>query len=130
MLPVVASAVFLLVTVGVFLLLHRSLLLVALGLGCLSHAVHLLMLSAGRWGDRAPLVTQGVRPEDIGDPVTQAFVLTAIVIALAFTLYLLAGMAEQTRRGGTPELAPPPEGDGERAADEILAELEGRGTDS
>ena len=131
MLPVVALAVFLLVTAGVFLLLHRSLLRVALGLGCLSHAVHFIVLSGGRWGTRAPLIKEGVRPEDIGDPVTQAFVLTAIVIALAFTLYLLAGMAAQTRRGGAPELAPPPEGDGERADDEILAELEGRvGTDS
>ena len=130
MLPVVAAAVFLLITVGVFLLLHRSLLLVALGLGCLSHAVHLVVLSAGRWGDRAPLVTQGVRAQDVGDPVTQAFVLTAIVIALAFTLYLLAGMAAQTRSGGAPELAPLPEGDAERPADEILAELEGRGTHS
>ncbi len=129
MLPVVTLAVFLLVTAGVFLLLHRSLLRVALGLGCLSHAVHFVVLSGGRWGDRAPLVKEGVRPEDIGDPVTQAFVLTAIVIALAFTLYLLAGMAAQARRGGVPELAPPPEGDGERAADEILGELEGRGTD-
>ncbi len=130
MLPVITLAVFLLVTAGVFLLLHRSLLLVALGLACLSHAVHFVVLSAGRWGNRAPLVKEGVRPEDIGDPVTQAFVLTAIVIALAFTLYLLAGMAAQTRRGGAPELTPAPEGDGDRAADEILAELEGRGTDS
>ena len=130
MLPVVTLAVFLLVTAGVFLLLNRSLLLIALGLGCLSHAVHFVVLSGGRWGNRAPLVKEAVRPEDIGDPVTQAFVLTAIVIALAFTLYLLAGMAAQARRGGAPELAPPPEGDGERAADEILAELEGRGADS
>ncbi len=130
MLPVVALAVFLLVTVGVFLLLHKSLLRVALGLGCLSHAAHFLVLSAGRWGDRAPLVVGGLRPEDISDPVPQAFVLTAIVIAMAFNLYLLAGMAAQTRRGGVPELAPPPEGDGERAADDVLAELEGRGADS
>lgn len=130
MLPVVTLAVFLLVTAGVFLLLNRSLLLIALGLGCLSHAVHFVVLSGGRWGNRAPLIKEGVRPEDIGDPVTQAFVLTAIVIALAFTLYLLAGMAAQTRRGGVPELAPPPEGDGARTADEILAELEGREADS
>ncbi len=130
MLPVVAGAVFLLITVGVFLLLHKSLLRVALGLGCLSHAVNFLVLSAGRWGEHAPLVTEGLRPEDISDPVPQAFVLTAIVIAMAFTVYLLAGMAAQTRRGGVPELSPPPEGDGERAADEVLAELEGRGTGS
>ena len=130
MLPVVATAVFLLLTTGIFLLLQRSLLRVALGLGCLSHAVHLLVLSAGRWGERAPLVREGVRPEQAGDPVSQAFVLTAIVISMSFTLYLLAGMAAQTRRGGVPELAPPPEGDGERAADAVLAELEGRGEDA
>jgi len=128
--PVLALAVLLLVTVGVFLLLHKSLLRVALGFGCLSHAVHLVVLSAGRWGDRAPLVKEGVRPQDIGDPVTQAFVLTAIVIAMAFTVYFLAGMVAQSQRGGVPELVPPPDGDGERAADEILGELEGRGGDS
>jgi multicomponent Na+:H+ antiporter subunit C len=126
--PVIAAAVFLLMTVGVFLLLQKSLLRVALGVGCLSHAVHLLVLSAGRWGERAPLVREGVAPEAVGDPVTQAFVLTAIVIATAFTLYLLAGMAAQARRGGAPEMAPPPEADGEREPEEILAELEGRGT--
>ena len=126
MLPVVTVAVFLLVTVGVFLLLHRSLLRVALGLTCLTHAVNFLVLSAGRWGTRPPLVTETVRPDQIGDPVPQAFVLTAIVIAMAFTLYLLAGMAVKTRRGGVPELAPPPESDGERSRDEVLAELEGR----
>ncbi len=128
MLPVVAAAVFLLLTGGVFLLLHRSLLRVALGLGCLGHAVHIIVLSAGRWGVRAPLVTEGLQPQQISDPVPQAFVLTAIVIAMAFTLYLLAGMAVQTLRGAVPELAPPPEEDGERTAEEVLAELEGRGT--
>lgn len=129
MLPVVALAVFLLVTVGVFLLLHRSLVRVALGLGCLSHGIHLLLLSTGRWGVRAPLVTANLRPEEISDPVPQAFVLTAIVITMAFTVYLLAGVAVQTRKGGAPELAPPPEDDGDRPPDELLAELEGRGED-
>lgn len=127
MLPVVAVAVFLLATVGVFLLLHRSLLRVALGLACLSHAINFLVLSGGRWGTRAPLVAEGVRAEQISDPVPQAFVLTAIVIALAFTLYLLAGMAALARRGEAPELASPPQGDGERDSSAILAELEGRG---
>jgi multicomponent Na+:H+ antiporter subunit C len=128
LLPVVAAAVFLLLTAGVFLILHRSLLRVALGVGCLGHAIHLIVLSAGRWGERAPLVKAGIRPEQISDPVPQAFVLTAIVIAMAFTLYLLAGMVAQTRRGGAPELATPPENDGERSDEEVLAELEGRGT--
>ena len=65
-------------------------------------------------------------PPGHADPVPQALVLTAIVISMAFTLYLLAGMAEQTRRGGIPKIAPAPEGDGERTAEEILEELEGR----
>ena len=95
-------------------------------MGCLSHGVHLILLSAGRWGERAPLVIGDVRPEDITDPLPQAFVLTAIVIAMAMTVYLLAGMAVQTRKGGVPEIAPAPEGDGDRPADEVRAELTGQ----
>lgn len=126
MLIVVAVAVFLLVTAGVYLLLHRSLLRIALGLACLSHGVNFLVLSAGRWGSEAPIVSDGVRVLEIADPVPQAFVLTAIVIAMAFTLYLLAGMAVQTRWGGLPKLAPAPEDDGALPEQVILAELEGR----
>jgi multicomponent Na+:H+ antiporter subunit C len=127
MLPVVTLAIFLLGTVGVFLLLHRSLLRVALGLGCFGHAIHLVLLSAGRWGFQPPLVRAGVQPEDVMDPVTQAFVLTAIVISMAFTLYLLAGMALQTRRGGVPQVVTPPEDDSGREASEVAAELSGSG---
>ena len=130
MLPVVAVAVFLLVTAGVYLLLHRSLLRVALGLTCLSHGVNFLVLSAGRWGSQAPIVTDSVRAGDIADPVPQAFVLTAIVISMAFTLYLLAGMAVQTLQGGIPKLVPAPEDDGALPAEAILAELEGRGEEA
>ncbi len=126
MLPVVALAVFLLATVGVFLLLHRSLLRVALGLACLGHAVNFLVLAAGRWGEHAPLVTGNLQPEDVTDPVPQAFVLTAIVISMAFTLYLLVGMAVQTRKGGAPEIVPAPESDGDRTPEELLAEFQGR----
>ena len=129
MLPVIALSVFLLVTTGVYLVLHRSLLRVALGLACLSHAVNLLVLSAGRWGARAPLVTGSVQARELSDPVTQAFVLTAIVISMAFTLYLLAGMAEKTRRGDAPELFAPPEADEERSGERLLEELEGRGVE-
>jgi multicomponent Na+:H+ antiporter subunit C len=129
MLSVVALSVFLLVTVGVFLLLHRSLLRVVLGLGCISHAVNLIVLSAGRLAERAPLVVEGVAPQDVSDPVPQAFVLTAIVISMAFTIYLLGGMAVQTRRGGVPEWVAPAEGDEDPASDGVRAELEGRGVD-
>ncbi len=126
MVPVIATAVFLLVTVGVFLLLHRSLLRVALGLACLSHAVHLVVLSAGRWGTKPALVRNAVVSSEVTDPVVQAFVLTAIVISLSFALYLLAGMAAVARRGGEPEVAAAPEDDRGRDTDSVLAELEGR----
>ena len=126
MVPVAATAVFLLVTVGVFLLLHRSLLRVALGLACLSHAVHLIVLSAGHWGTEPALVRDAVVSREVTDPVVQAFVLTAIVISLSFTLYLLAGIAALARRGGEPEVAAAPEDDRNRDAESVLAELEGR----
>ena len=129
MLPVVAIAVFLLLTAGVYLLLHRSLLRVALGLACISHGVNFVVLSAGRWGSAAPIVADDTRAMDVSDPLPQAFVLTAIVIAMAFTLYLLAAMAVQTRRGGVPKLVPAPEDDGSLPAEEILAELAGRGAE-
>lgn len=126
MVPVVAAAVFLLVTVGVFLLLHRSLLRVALGLTCLSHGVHLIVLSAGRWGTQPALVDGAAQSSEVTDPVVQAFVLTAIVISLSFTLYLLAGIAALARRGGEPVVAVAPEDDGGRGPRDVLAELEGR----
>ncbi len=126
MLPVVALAVFLLATVGVFLLLHRSLLRVALGLACLSHAVNFLVLAAGRWGEHAPIVTWNLEPQEVTDPVPQAFVLTAIVISMAFSVYLLVAMAVHTRKGGAPEIAPAPESDVGRTPEELLAEFEGR----
>jgi multicomponent Na+:H+ antiporter subunit C len=121
--PVVVLSVFALTTVGVYLLLHRSLLRVALGLGVLSHAVNLVLLSAGGWGSRVPIVTEGVRAADVSDPVPQAFVLTAIVISMAITLYLLAGMAVRARRGGGGEITLAPESDAGRAPAQVAAEL-------
>ena len=48
--------------VGVYLLLHKSLLRVALGLACVSHGVNFIVLSAGRWGV-APIVEPGLTAE-------------------------------------------------------------------
>ena len=129
MIPVLAVAVFLLVTAGVFLVLQRSLLNVLLGLGCLSHAINLLVLSSGQLGTRAPIVTGDLRLEEMADPIPQAFVLTAIVISMAFTLYLLAGLASSARRGSHAEIVAAPEGDGDLPAGDVLAELTGEVAD-
>jgi multicomponent Na+:H+ antiporter subunit C len=126
MLPVITLAVFLLMTVGSYLLMHRSLLRVALGLGCLGHGINLIVLSAGRWGQRAPLVAADMQATDVTDPVPQAFVLTAIVITMALTLYLLAVAVAQTRRGGRAELVAAPESDTNLDAESLAAEFAGR----
>jgi multicomponent Na+:H+ antiporter subunit C len=73
--------------VGVYLLLHRSLTRIILGLGLLANAVNLIALSAGGPPAQAPIVG---RPGPLGDPVPQALVLTAIVIGLGVTAFLLA----------------------------------------
>ena len=123
MVPVTAIAVFLLVTVGVYLLMHRSLLRVAMGLGCLAHGINLILLAAGRWGERAPLMVPGTQATDVTDPIPQAFVLTAIVISMALTVYLLAVTVVQTRQGGRAELVAAPESDEDRGPDSFAAEF-------
>lgn len=127
MLPVIALAIFLLMTVGVYLLMHRSLLRVALGLACIGHSVNLILLSAGRWGERPPIVSSGMQATDVTDPIPQAFALTAIVISMALTLYLLATAVVYSRRGGRAELIPAPENDGEQSSESLSMEFSGRG---
>lgn len=82
-----AVAVGVLVATGVYLLLQRSQLRVILGFVLLGHAVNVLLLSAGGLGRRTPAFDGA--GEEMGDPLPQAFVLTAIVISFGVTLYLL-----------------------------------------
>ena len=126
MTPVLAASVFLLLTAGVYLVLQQTLLRVALGLGLVSHAVHLIMLTSGRRGTLAPVLIPGVGAEGVTDPLPQAFVLTAIVIAMAMTVYLFAAMAALAKRGKRMDIEPVPDSDEDRTADAIQAELEGR----
>jgi multicomponent Na+:H+ antiporter subunit C len=73
---------------GVTLLLERNLTRVILGFTLLGNGVNLLILLGGAYGG-PPIV--GVTPERrMSDPLTQAMILTAIVITLAMTALLLA----------------------------------------
>jgi len=73
---------------GVTLLLERNLTRVILGITMLSNGVNLLILLGGAYGG-PPIV--GVTPESrMSDPLTQAMILTAIVITLGMTAFLLA----------------------------------------
>jgi multicomponent Na+:H+ antiporter subunit C len=73
---------------GVYLLLERSLARVLIGLVMLGNGVNLLFLISGGPAGRAPIV--GRDSSRMSDPLPQALVLTAIVISLGTTAFMLA----------------------------------------
>jgi len=86
---IAAFAIGLLGACGVYLLLRAHSFSVALGLTLLSYAVNLLIFAGGRlYEDAPPLIAAGTTA--YADPLPQALVLTAIVIAFGMTAYLLA----------------------------------------
>ena len=86
-----AIVVGVLVAGGVWFLAQPGLLRVIFGFVILGHGVNVLILASGGLDRRgAPFV--GERVEDVAaaaDPLPQAFVLTAVVIAFGVTVYLL-----------------------------------------
>lgn len=92
---ILAFAIGALAASGVWLLLRPRTFQVLLGLGLLSHAVNLFILSAGRLGGTRPPIIGPVLDGGPGgiaayaDPTPQALVLTAIVISFATTALLL-----------------------------------------
>jgi multicomponent Na+:H+ antiporter subunit C len=81
-------------TTGTYLLLQRTLTRVVLGLGLLAHGANLLLLQAGGAAGRVPLIGAAAgpvgAPDGTADPLPQAMVLTAIVIAFGVSAFLLA----------------------------------------
>lgn len=75
---------------GVYLMLQRGMVRVVFGLGLVSHAVNLLLLTTGVSAWRAEPLTDVNAPDVAADPLPQAFVLTAIVITLAVTVFMLS----------------------------------------
>lgn len=83
-----ASAIGVLTMAGVYLLLRARTFDVILGLTMLSYATNVLIFSAGRPViGKAPVLRDGIEPTlaNYTDPLPQALVLTAIVIAFAMT---------------------------------------------
>lgn len=77
------------VTAGVYLLLERSLTRVLLGVILIGNGVNLMFMVAGGRAGGAPIV--GTTPDnEMSDPLPQAMVLTAIVITLGLTAFVLA----------------------------------------
>lgn len=94
--PLMAFAVGGLVTASVYMILRRSIVKLVIGLILLSNAANLLIFTAGGMREGAPpLIPAGesmpyVTPS--ADPLPQALILTAIVIAfgvLAFAVVLI-----------------------------------------
>ncbi|HVL64019.1 MAG TPA: sodium:proton antiporter [Actinomycetota bacterium] len=84
-----ALVVAFLVAAGVYLVLQRGVVRLALGFVLLGHAANvLLVLSGGSARRGVPLADASRAPS--ADPLPQAFALTAIVIGFAMTAFLLA----------------------------------------
>ncbi|EFQ81944.1 putative monovalent cation/H+ antiporter subunit C [Aeromicrobium marinum DSM 15272] len=86
---ILALSVGVLVAGAVFMVLQRDFLRVILGFVLLSHAVNLLIFSSGGTDRRGEPLGTDLDPATTADALPQAFVLTAIVIAFAITIYLL-----------------------------------------
>ena len=78
----------LLFAASIYLILSRSLLRIIIGTGLLSHGAHLTILTMGGLGGEAPpVLSDGVT--NFADPLPQALILTAIVIAFGVTAFFL-----------------------------------------
>ena len=76
--------------VGLYLLLERSLTRVLLGIMLLTNGTNLLILHTGGIPGFAPLYDPDRGGSEYSDPLPQALILTAIVISLATTAFLLS----------------------------------------
>ena len=110
-----------LVAAGVYLLLERSLTRILVGVLLASNGVNVLFLVVSGAAGGAPII--GITPkQDMSDPLPQAMVLTAIVITLGVTAYLLALAYRSFQLNGHDEVADDVEDAAiRRLADEDLA---------
>lgn len=98
-----ALTIAVMIALGVYLLLSRSLLRAVLGLVVVGNAVNLMLLTAGRLKRGAPpLLTQ---PGPYSDPLPQALILTAIVIGFGVTAFLFVLAYRLYQEKGSDDLA-------------------------
>ncbi|MEV0356558.1 Na(+)/H(+) antiporter subunit C [Nocardia sp. NPDC050697] len=79
-----------LVACGVYLILERAVTKMLLGMILFGNAVNLLILTVGGADGHPPLRSAEVADTDMADPLAQAMVLTAIVITMGLTAFVLA----------------------------------------
>ncbi len=89
---------------GAYLVLDRTLLRVVIGLGLLSNGANLMLLTtAGLEEGKPPILVDGVGR--VVDPLPQALILTAIVIAFGVTALLLTLAYKTFQATGSDDLA-------------------------
>ncbi|MEH6833422.1 MULTISPECIES: Na+/H+ antiporter subunit C [Falsihalocynthiibacter] len=81
----VSSAVAVLTSCGVYLILRQRTFPVILGLSLLSYAVNIFLFSTGRLVQNLPAILDKYGEGIYTDPLPQALVLTAIVISFGMT---------------------------------------------
>lgn len=115
-----------LIAAGVYLILERSLTRILLGIIIASNGVNLVFLVASGSPGKPPL-SNLFSADEVADPLPQAMVLTAIVITLAVTAFLLALAYRSFQLNGHDEVADDVEDARIRAlaeADELSASYE------
>lgn len=85
----IAIAVGLLTAASVYLFMQRGMVRIVLGFVLLSHAANMVIFAAGNTAFREIPYVGLADPQDQADPLPQAFVLTAIVIAFSITMFMV-----------------------------------------
>ena len=120
----VSSAIGILTAAGLYLVLRMRTFPVILGMSLLTYAVNVFLFTSGRVSVGAPPVLRD-NITTYTDPLPQALVLTAIVISMAVTLYLIGLMRAKVRDLGSVEIEPALADDEGREPAAVAAELEG-----
>ena len=117
---IIAVTIAVLVTGGVYMILQRGMVRIVFGMGLVSHATDLLILATGIGAWRSEPFAERTPLSDAADPLPQAFVLTAIVITMATTAFMLTlaalGRSDDTRTVEDPEEESPLETRGRTAS--------------
>lgn len=117
---IIAVTIAVLVAGGVYMILQRGMVRIVFGMGLVSHATNLLILTTGIGAWRSEPFAERTPLSDAADPLPQAFVLTAIVITMATTAFMLTlaalGRSDDTRTVEDPEEESPLETRGRTAS--------------
>lgn len=103
----IALAIGALFTGGLYLMMRRSLVRVLVGILLLGNAINLTIFAAGRLVPHTPPIIapgQSQPPEGAADPLTQALILTAIVISFGLTAFAVALVRQTYSQAGTDDL--------------------------